>query len=262
MIDHFNMVSMRGLDVLEAQGQTYPGLYNSLSEAIEICKYQVLYNWYFAKIPVAPSSVELKIEDDEIVINDLISVSDDDIVHVHSLEVPVTPVIRTLVANENAIYDAPPGVDGYNPVFVAVPLPTVKYEEVVPDFHGIQSCVVDTDAGFYGTTATTQCLTLYTIHPGKYVIFLGETISNAFIACKYPELEFSDFEQYIYNTYQTRIKLIAGSTQLLVTGTSNLFGTGLQRRFFFQGEEGVLAVTTSFAGVDATPILIRINSTE
>lgn len=257
MIDHFNMVSMHGLDVLEAQGVEYPGLYASLSEAIEICKYQVLYNWYFAKIPVAPSSVELKIVDEEIVINDLISVSQDDVVHIHSIE-PAT-VINPLVANENGIYDAPAGVDGYNPVFVAVAAPTPKYEEVEPDYHGLQSCYVTSTGGFNGQPGSDNCLTLYTITSGYYLLLLPEVFSNRFRGAKFSGMEYSDFESFINSTYDTYVTLIPDSPQRAVTGTGN---DNMQIRYFFQGEDGVLAVFTSNVGVDISPILIRINSTE
>lgn len=82
-VDKFNMVSMNGIEVLESNGATIEGLYLSLLDAVNRCHYVMLYDWSFAKIQIAPSYVEVKLADDLIVINDYITVSSDDIIHIN-----------------------------------------------------------------------------------------------------------------------------------------------------------------------------------
>lgn len=124
MIDRFNMISMDGIDILESQGVEVRGLYNKLLEGIAICRYQILYNWYFAKIVIAPTTVELVNDGDSISINGFISIDSNDIVHVHSLDRP--PVVNPISISQNGEYSAPDGVDGYNPVQVNVESPQPK----------------------------------------------------------------------------------------------------------------------------------------
>ena len=114
----FNMVDMGGIDVLESQGVEVPGLYQRLVDSIALCKYQCLYNWDFDGILIAPTYVELTIEDDAVKINDYIQVTSDDVIHIHSIE--TQPVVQQLTVNANGEYVAPEGVDGYSPVIVEV----------------------------------------------------------------------------------------------------------------------------------------------
>ena len=125
MIDRFNMISMDGIDIVESQGVEVEGLYNKLLEGIAVCRYQILYNWYFANIVIPPTTVELVNDGDSISINGFISIDSNDIVRVHSLERP--SVINPISISQNGEYSAPDGVDGYNPVQVNVesPQPTL-----------------------------------------------------------------------------------------------------------------------------------------
>ena len=120
--DKFNMVDMEGIDLIESQGVPIPGLYQKLVESIAQCRYTVLYNWQFNKILIPPTPVELMVENQEVKINEDISVTSNDIIVISSVEPPpVLPVIQSLSVTENGIYIVPEGVDGYNPVSVTVP---------------------------------------------------------------------------------------------------------------------------------------------
>lgn len=123
MIGKFNMISMDGIDIVSSQGEEIKGLYNRLVEGISVCKYQILYNWYFAKVLIPPTTVELILEDNVVSINGFISIGSDDILHVYSLESSV--VINPLVVNGNGSYSVPDGVDGFNPVTVEV-IPNIQ----------------------------------------------------------------------------------------------------------------------------------------
>ena len=121
VVNKFNMVDMGGIDIVESQGVAVDGLFSRLLTAIQNCRYQVLYNWKFAKIEIAPSYVELVFDGEKVSINEAITVTEDDVVHVHSLEPePVVPVIEPLSVTENGMYEAPKGIDGFNPVTVDV----------------------------------------------------------------------------------------------------------------------------------------------
>lgn len=125
MIDRFNMISMDGIDIVESQGVKVNGLYSKLVDGMSACRYQILYNWYFANIVIPPTTVELVNDGDSISINGFISIDSNDIVHVYSLERP--PVINPISISQNGEYSAPDGVDGYSPVQVNVesPQPTL-----------------------------------------------------------------------------------------------------------------------------------------
>ena len=118
--DKFNMVDMGGIDLIMMQGEEVPGLYMRLVESIARCRYQCLYNWLFDGVVIPPTYIELRIGDeDEVVINEGITVTDDDVIHIYSIERP--PEIIPLLAEENGVYNAPVGKDGFNPVTVDVP---------------------------------------------------------------------------------------------------------------------------------------------
>lgn len=124
--DKFNMVDMEGIDLLRTQGVAVEGIYDKLVESITLCRYQCLYNWKFNDILIPPTYVEMEVnEDEEVEINFGITVGSDDIIHLQTIEpeppAPVEPIIIPLLAEENMVYNAPSGVDGFDPVTVDVP---------------------------------------------------------------------------------------------------------------------------------------------
>lgn len=123
--DKFDMVDMGGIDLIESQGVAVEGLYQRLVESITLCRYQCLYNWKFNGILIPPSYVEMEVRDGSVWINEGVNVDENDVVHIYSIEpeppAPVLPTIESLSVVENGIYQAPTGVDGYNPVSVDVP---------------------------------------------------------------------------------------------------------------------------------------------
>ena len=117
----FNMIDLDGLDIIESQGVIVSGLYDKLVESIALCRYQCIYNWKFNSIPIPPTYVELDSKVDGVWINDGIVVSQDDTIHIYSIEPePVLPVIQPIEIAENGTYSAQEGVDGYSPITVNV----------------------------------------------------------------------------------------------------------------------------------------------
>ena len=119
--DKFNMVDMEGIDLLASQGETIPGLYNKLVESIAQCRYQCLYNWKFDGIPIPPTYVEMDIVDDVVWINEGVSVDEEDVVRVYSLE--PEPRLLALAVAANGDYLPPADYDGFSSVNVSVPEP-------------------------------------------------------------------------------------------------------------------------------------------
>ena len=77
--DKFNMVDMGGIDLIESQGVAVEGLYQKLVESIALCRYQCLYNWKFNGILIPPSYVEMEVREDEVWINEGVSVDEEDV---------------------------------------------------------------------------------------------------------------------------------------------------------------------------------------
>ncbi len=120
----FSMVDLDGIDIVESQGIEIPGLYQKLANAIAQCRYQVIYNWKFDGILIPPSNVEMEVDGSEIKINENISVSNADIVYIHSLEPPgPEPVLVSLTATENGTYLPALGQDGFSEVNVNLSIP-------------------------------------------------------------------------------------------------------------------------------------------
>lgn len=129
--DKFNMVDLGGIDLIMMQGEAVPGLYAKLMAAISNCQYQCLYNWIFDGVLIPPAYVQLTDNDGEIYLNEGVSVTSDDVIHIYSIEPgPVDPEIIPLLAEENGTYTIPSGVDGFNPVTVDVPSYTPVIEPI------------------------------------------------------------------------------------------------------------------------------------
>lgn len=146
--DKFNMVDMGGIDLIMMQGEEVPGLYMHLVESIAQCRYQCLYNWLFDGVIIPPTYVELRIGDeDEVVINEGITVTDDDVIHIYSIQPPAPePEIIPLLAEENGTYSAPVGKDGFNPVTVNVP----SYTPVINPLSVTENGTYNTPTGVDG----------------------------------------------------------------------------------------------------------------
>lgn len=137
--DKFDMVDMEGIDLLEVQGETIPGLYNKLVESITLCRYQCVYNWAFNGILIPPTYVEMEERSDGVWINEGVMVDEEDVVHIASIEpepptppTPVEPVIQSLSVTSNGTYTVPSGVDGFNPVSVNVPSSSMLELDHIP----------------------------------------------------------------------------------------------------------------------------------
>ena len=74
---------------------------------------------------IPPSYVEMELREGEVWINEGVSVDEEDVVHIYSIEpeppAPVEPIIEPLSVTANGVYTVPSGTDGYNPVDVNVP---------------------------------------------------------------------------------------------------------------------------------------------
>lgn len=121
VVDKFNMVDMGGIDIVKSQGIAVDGLFNRLLNSIQQCRYSLLYNWYFAEISIVPSPVELVFDGEKVSINELITVTADDVVHISSLE--LNPPLETLEVSENGIYLPSGDFYGFSEVRVSVEIP-------------------------------------------------------------------------------------------------------------------------------------------
>ena len=147
--DKFNMVDMGGIDLIMMQGEAVPGLYDKLMAAISNCRYQCLYNWLFDGVLIPPTYVQLEDIDGEIYLNEGVSVTSDDVIHIYSLS--PGPEIIPLLAEENGVYNVPVGIDGFNPVTVDVPSYTPVINPVTITENGVHTVPAGVD-GFNPVT--------------------------------------------------------------------------------------------------------------
>lgn len=125
--DKFNMVDMEGIDIITSQGEAVEGLYQKLVESIAQCRYQCLYNWKFDGILIPPTYVEMEIIDDVVWINEGVSVDEEDVIRIYSLEPPSPePELIALSVQSNGDYLPPSGYDGFSSVSVSVPEATFE----------------------------------------------------------------------------------------------------------------------------------------
>ena len=120
--DKFNMVDMEGIDIITSQGEAVEGLYQKLVESIALCRYQCLYNWKFDGILISPTYVEMDIVDNVVWINEGVSVDENDVIRIYSLDPPAPePQLTELTVIANGNYLPPAGYDGFSSVEVEVP---------------------------------------------------------------------------------------------------------------------------------------------
>lgn len=148
--DKFNMVDMEGIDIITSQGEAIPGLYQKLVESIAQCRYQCIYNWKFNGILIPPTYVEMTIIDDVVWINEGVSVDEEDVIRIYSLEPPVPePRLLALAVSANGDYLPPAEYDGFSSVNVAVPEPVFGTIIITENGYYIPEQGVD---GFSGVT--------------------------------------------------------------------------------------------------------------
>lgn len=283
MIGKFNMISMDGIDIVSSQGGKIEGLYNRLVEGISVCKYQILYNWYFAKVLIPPTTVELILEDNIVSINGFISIDSNDIVHVYSLEkeptinpisisqngeyvapegvdgyspiqVDIVPTINPIIISQNGEYVAPEGVDGYSPIQVNI---VFEYQKINSDFYGLATAYQALTGDFYTNPTKAQCLFIAAVEANaNYVVFLPEQVGTRFRAAQWPGKTIDDFLPYL-DSPGSNTQIYTGGQ--MITPTTELTGDGLTRRFFFTGVDGEVIIGTSNTSQLVEPILLKIN---
>lgn len=173
----YNMVDMGGIDLAEASGTVVEGLYNRLALARNACGDLILYNWKFVGIEIAPSACSTIDEGSSIVINGMIEVTDEDVVTITSL-LPPPPEIEPLTATENGVYEAPAGVDGFNPVTVDVSTSTgIDIDAYAVDFVPNTNANQAVSGGFSFRTSP-----FFSYLITKIRVFARETTVNAYIS--------------------------------------------------------------------------------
>lgn len=115
----YNIVNLDGIDLTDVKGKTFDGIYDNILQAMNSCGVVILSNWKCAGVYIPPSYVNIVLDSGSIIINNTIIVHDNDTIEIPSMG--TQPVIETLNIEENGIYLAPSGVDGFSPVVVTIP---------------------------------------------------------------------------------------------------------------------------------------------
>lgn len=120
------LLNLNNRNAAEFQRLSVPDSYEKASGALTAGTYVTVYKWLYQGFMLAPSLCDAVDATDHINLVDrtnggIIEVYPDDTVTVTGGVAPGGAVIVPLQASSNGVYNAPGGVDGYNPVSIAVP---------------------------------------------------------------------------------------------------------------------------------------------
>ena len=144
--DKFNIVDFGGFDLVGQYGEALPGIYDKIVDAHWNCVYIMCFGLKFAEFDIAPQYMTPEMLSDHVMLNGIISIDRNDVITIPSIIPP--PVIQSLTATENRVYEVPEGVDGFNPVTVEVPN-EIEY---------ISTSAGDSLYGWYSTRTVTRIL--------------------------------------------------------------------------------------------------------
>lgn len=196
----YNMVDMQGVDLADVNGKTVDGLYELITEAINMCGDVILYNWKFSNTCLPPSACDIIQGDSSIIINGMIQVTELDEVILLFEPVPVPePVINSLSVIENGEYTVPQGVDGFNPVNVNVPEKGESMHEVLSTK---RFCIKFFSPNYYGAIGSApEWPESGTVTTGDNIVtqntYTSFTVSEIIKIIKGGILEYSEFLGYV-----------------------------------------------------------------
>lgn len=135
-------------------------------------------------------------------------------------------VTEALTVTENGAYEAPDGVDGYTPVTVDIPTPTVQSKTV--DALTTQQVVEPDDGYDYLSSVTVGGY----FNPFKYDNF---PLSNAFINQELPETLVIDFENAVISSMYKTFNSVSGCKHLTLKNIQYPDNAGVPCQDAFRG---------------------------
>ena len=146
------LLNLKNRNAGEFQRLSVPDSYEKASGALTAGTYVTVYKWLYQGFMLAPSLCDAVDATDHINLVDrtnggIIQVYPDDTITVAGGIAPSGAVIVPLQASSNGVYNAPSGVDGYNPVSIAVPS---QSEPVIEPLSVSANGVYTSPAGVYG----------------------------------------------------------------------------------------------------------------
>jgi hypothetical protein len=181
----FNIVDFGGFDLASQYGEVLPGIYDKIVDAHWNCVYIMCFGLKFGGFDIAPQYMTPEMFSDHVMLNGIISIDQNDVITVPSIEPPVPPpvppVIQPLDVAENGTYLVPEGTDGFNPVVVNVPAGSEDFSSslvpIVTDFKGGYVAGSIWYAERYDPSRTD----IYQVEAHKrYIVLLGSTYGNRF----------------------------------------------------------------------------------
>ena len=200
--------------------------------------------------------VEMEIRDGVVWINEGVSVDEEDVIHIYSIEpeppAPVEPTIEPLQVTENGVYTAPEGVDGYSPIEVSV---AGESPFLTPDYQGLSHSYLATTGDFYNSNEGNRFfINCFHLSANKnYAIFTGQVTSDRNRCAFFSGKSIADFIQYIK---------AGSSAPTLIYSPSNAISSGdpdVAIRFVFTpNSDGELITITSRVSAQAIGYCIEI----
>lgn len=126
--------------------------------------------------------------------------------------------------------------------------PTISYEGLSYSYLDI-----NTDNAFKWYNNNNNYLTYISLNEGQKIGFcIGETVSNRLRAAFFQEKTYSNFQQYTTTSSGSSTASSIYSPDVNITGTTELTGDGLLKRFYYTApSNGVLVISTSNQNIPA-----------
>lgn len=187
----FNIVEFDGFDLAGQYGEVIPGIYDKIVDAHWNCVYIMCFGLKFAGFDIAPQYMIPEMFSDHIMLNGIISIDQNDVITVPSIEPPpIEPVILPGIFENNGVYHAPSGLDGYNPVTVEVDSGGGAYfgKPLVPVDYDYSGGAFMSGGMWYPTGGGPTRIDIYSLEANKrYFISLCDPIGNRFRASYYQQ---------------------------------------------------------------------------
>ena len=175
-----------------------------------------------------------------------------------TVEVPsYTPEIESITITENGTYTASGGVDGYSPVIVDI---ESESSFITPDYQGLSYAYVAINGDFYKSNGQkSYYFNCFTVRQGEtYAFFIGGTTSDRNRCAFYSGKSISDFMEYIDNYFSTAGVIYSATVAISYLSEGASEPSSKTRYIFTAPSDGEVILCSSKVSVAATAYCVKL----